>query len=149
MNTTKTSPISVLVNWSESDQFKDAERYDFNEFEKKAFQIALANSLGGYDKTNVTVTFDNGNEHQCRLDLGCDGNDLGFTDHCVSTLNFYHTHQDDPKYADMLNQVHHQQLIQLISTYQLDSSTNQKLKAKAKKAATKAKQKQAEAEQSI
>ncbi|MGN2753773.1 LPD25 domain-containing protein [Aliivibrio fischeri] len=54
------NPFSVLVNWSESNEFNEGQLYDFMDFEHKALEVAKQNPLGGYDKTNVTVTFENG-----------------------------------------------------------------------------------------
>ncbi|EOW9267244.1 TPA: hypothetical protein PX805_001785, partial [Vibrio cholerae] len=77
--------------------------------------------LGGYDKTKVTVTFDNEYQHECRLDLGCGGNDHGFAEHCLSMARYYHQHKGDVD-KPWLYDKHHQQLIELIHTYELDLS---------------------------
>lgn len=114
------NPRSVLVNWSESNEFNEGERYDFMAFEHKALEVAKQNPLGGYDKTNVTVTFDNGDEHQCRLDLGCGGNDVGFAEHCMSTLEYHGEYQLNVDKPWLLNDEHHQQLITLMLSYRLD-----------------------------
>ncbi|OAT17097.1 hypothetical protein M977_04343 [Buttiauxella gaviniae ATCC 51604] len=67
-------PVSVLVHWSESGEFKGEEvHYTFEEFERKAKNAAaLAGSGMGYDKTKITVIFNNGAEYGCRLDLAAD-----------------------------------------------------------------------------
>ena len=89
------NPFSVLVNWSESNEFNEFNEgqlydfmdfMDFMDFKHKALNVAKQNPLGGYDKTNVTVTFENGDEHQCQLDLGCGGNDTGFAEHCLNAI---------------------------------------------------------------
>ncbi len=117
----KIKPITVLVQWSESREFTEETLYDFNEFEKKALEVAKRNPLGGYDKTKVTVTFDNEYQHECRLDLGCGGNDQGFSEHCLSMARYYRQHKGDVD-KPWLYDKHHQQLIELINTYELDHS---------------------------
>ena len=114
------NPFSVLINWSESKAFKEGELHDFMDFERKALEVAKQNPLGGYDKTSVTVTFENGDEHQCRLDLGCGGNDTGFADHCLSTLEYNQKHRLDTDKPWLRNDEHHQQLITLMLTYRFD-----------------------------
>lgn len=84
--TMKAFPVSVLVHWSESERFKSDTYYPFDEFENEALLSAVHHPLGGYDKTKVTVEFNNGQSHCCRLDLGCGSNDLGFADHCFKVL---------------------------------------------------------------
>lgn len=44
------NPFSVLVNWSESNEFNEGQLYDFMDFERKALDVAKQNPLGGYDK---------------------------------------------------------------------------------------------------
>lgn len=70
----KIYPVSVLVHWSESAEFKGEEvTYTFEEFERKAKNAAtLAGSGMGYDKTKITVTFNTGAEYGCRLELAAD-----------------------------------------------------------------------------
>ncbi|ELV8682030.1 hypothetical protein QNE28_001982 [Vibrio fluvialis] len=121
LETKKIKPLSVLVHWSESREFTEETLYDFSEFEKKALAVAKRNPLGGYDKTKVTVTFDNEHQHECRLDLGCGGNDHGFAEHCLSMARYYHQHKGDVD-KPWLYDKHHQQLIELIHTYELDLS---------------------------
>ncbi|ELL0561745.1 hypothetical protein Q6U64_004246 [Vibrio vulnificus] len=84
--TMKIAPVSVLVNWSESNRFESGLEMGFVAFESLALEAALQNPLGGYDKTDITVTFDNGHQHRCRVDLGCGGNETGFADHCFRIL---------------------------------------------------------------
>lgn len=115
-------PFSVLVNWSESRELNQGELYDFMVFEHKALSIAKQHPLGGYDKTNITVTFENGDEHQCRIDLGCNGNDIGFADHCMKTMEYHKTHQQDNDKPWLRNDVQHLQLISLIATYLFDEN---------------------------
>ncbi|ANU35665.1 LPD25 domain-containing protein [Vibrio scophthalmi] len=114
------TPFSVLVNWSESNEFNEGEIDDFMDFEHKALAVAKQNPLGGYDKTNVTVIFENGDQHQCRLDLGCNGNDIGFADHCLSSIEYHQKHQFDADKPWLRNDEHHQQLIALMLTYHFD-----------------------------
>ncbi|HHY0596143.1 TPA: LPD25 domain-containing protein [Vibrio parahaemolyticus] len=68
-------PISVKVHWSESREFDEDTHYDFMDFERKALEVAKSNPRGDYDK-KVTVLFDNEDRYECRLDLGCGGNDV-------------------------------------------------------------------------
>nr|WP_255960613.1 LPD25 domain-containing protein [Vibrio campbellii] len=69
--TVKVAPRSVLVNWSESSRLNEGEEFPFDIFEAIALKAALDNPLGGYEKTDITVNFDNGHQHRCRVDLGC------------------------------------------------------------------------------
>ncbi|HIF9544694.1 TPA: LPD25 domain-containing protein [Photobacterium damselae] len=115
----KIKPKTVFVHWSESREFSDLTLYDFNEFEQKALKVAKLNPLGGYDKTKVTVTFDNEHQHECRLDLGCNGNDHGFAQHCLSIAAYFNQHKGDAD-KPWLYDKDHQQLIALINTYEFD-----------------------------
>ncbi|WP_086982429.1 LPD25 domain-containing protein [Vibrio aphrogenes] len=133
------TPKTVYINWSESNELNTGEVYPFAEFEKKALSIALTNPLGGYDKTNVTVTFSDNSQHQCRLDLGCMGNDLGFNDHCLSIHAFHQKNHDNPNMSWMQEE-HQRELIQLIESYQLDRSLVQYARENAIKATEEAKQ---------
>ena len=125
-STMKVSPRTVLVNWSESNRFKEGRSMDFETFEGIALQAALDNPEGGYDKTNITVTFDNGHTHTCRIDLGCGGNEIGFTDHCVQILDYAESLKvSDPNHWYLNNQDHIDlvtlvTLVTLVKTYQLD-----------------------------
>lgn len=109
--TVKIAPVRVVVNWSESKHFKSGQEFEFFHFETQALKVALEHPFGGYDKTNVTVFFDNGHSHGCRLDLGCGGNVCGFSDHCfrVREYAFYlqqtnqkHWYINDPQGAELL-----------------------------------------------
>lgn len=84
-------PITVLVHWSESPEFRDGESLPFRDFERRAAKAAADKGRGGgYDKTKITVTFDNGDTYECRLDLAED-DDTGFEQHIRETLRFYET----------------------------------------------------------
>lgn len=144
---TRIKPFSVTINWSESSQFKDGELYNFMVFERKALEVAKTNPLGGYDKTNVTVTFENGDEHQCRLDLGCGCNDIGFAEHCISLIEYDEEHKDEPDFVYRFDLQHHQQLVQLIKTYQLDSHFVIEARSQVKQAMDEAKQREHEQQQ--
>tara|TARA_Y100000588_G_scaffold175098_1_gene189211 strand:+ start:14993 stop:15394 length:402 start_codon:yes stop_codon:yes gene_type:complete len=87
--------------------------------EKKAMEVVKRNLLGGYDKTKVTVTFEDEYQHECRLGLGC--NNQGFAEHCLSMARDYRQHKEDVD-KPWLYDKHHQQLIELINTYELDHS---------------------------
>ena len=51
---------------------------------------ALGYVGGGYQKTSVTVNFDDGDSYQARLDLAA-SDTHGFTDHCLAMLAFAET----------------------------------------------------------
>ena len=118
--TMKLKPVAVLINWSESKRFNDGQQFDFEIFEAIALKAALDNPLGGYDKTNITVTFDNGHAHQCRIDLGCGGNECGFTDHCLQILEYAKSLlRSDPTHW-YLHDPESKNLLDMILGYQLD-----------------------------
>ncbi|WP_368177981.1 DUF3560 domain-containing protein [Aeromonas sp. R7-1] len=83
-------PVSVLVHWSESGAWESESSIPYAEFEAKAFTVALGYVGGGYQKTSVTVTFDDGDTYQARLDLAA-SDTHGFTDHCLAMLAFAET----------------------------------------------------------
>lgn len=62
-------PISVLVRGSEAPSLEKKDTYTFHEFERLARQVALEHTTGGYLKTHVRVTYDNGETFDCRIDL--------------------------------------------------------------------------------
>ena len=68
------------------------------------------------------MTFDNEHQHECRLDLGCGGNDQRFAEHCLSMARYYRQHKGDVD-KPWLYDKHYQQLIKLINTYELDHSS--------------------------
>jgi len=110
----KIKPVSVLVHWSESKLFASETQYTFDSFELTAIKAALTNVAGGYDKTSITVKFEDESQYQCRLDLGGVGNELGFSDHCMQVIA-YHQQLDtkaikpsfikDTEYIKMLNTI--------------------------------------------
>jgi hypothetical protein len=114
--TMKVCPVSVRVHWSESERFEENQQYDFNDFERFALLAAVAHPLGGYDKTKVTVEFNNGQSHSCRLDLGCGSNDLGFADHCFKMLEA----SLSDSYSWYAQSQEGQELITRLKTYQLN-----------------------------
>ncbi|WP_324792594.1 LPD25 domain-containing protein [Vibrio owensii] len=117
----KIKPISVKVHWSESREFDEDTHYDFMDFERKALEVAKTNPRGGYDKTKVTVLFDNEDRYECRLDLGCGGNDAGFASHCLNMLAYYLRHQHDVD-KSWLHDQHHLSLIEAIQNYEFDTA---------------------------
>ncbi|WP_417884278.1 LPD25 domain-containing protein [Vibrio rumoiensis] len=137
----KLIPKSVFVHGSESRQFQTNDIWDFDDFEKKALEVALDNPKGGYDKTFITVTFHDSSEHQCRLDLGCNVNDLGFSDHCLSVYDYHQQNHDKPEMAWM-REDHQLELIGLIEHYQLDRVQVQQARAKAGEVIKEVKRKQ-------
>jgi hypothetical protein len=112
----KVLPVSVLVHWSESERFEDNKQYSFEEFERLALLSAVVNPLGGYDKTKVTVEFNNKQSHSCRLDLGCGSNDLGFADHCFKILEAALSNT----YSWYAESQEGQELISRLKMYELD-----------------------------
>ncbi|MDB6374665.1 LPD25 domain-containing protein [Photorhabdus bodei] len=90
--TSVSTPVEVLVHWSESKVFPVKEAtFPFAIFERMANKAAsLVNE--GYDKTKVTVKFDDGNEYTCRIDLAVN-DEKGFRDHCMKMITF----ADSPK----------------------------------------------------
>ncbi|MFV0573947.1 MAG: LPD25 domain-containing protein [Vibrio sp.] len=137
----KITPTTVFIHGSESRQFQTGEVWDFDDFEQKALEVALDNPKGGYDKTFITVTFSDYSEHQCRLDLGCNINDLGFSDHCLSVYDYHQQNRDKPEMAWM-REDHQLELIKLISTYQLDRTLVQQARSKANAVIEQVKQQQ-------
>ena len=83
-------PVSVLVHWSESGAWGKEELCTFADFEARAQVAALGYVGGGYQKTSVTVNFDDGDSYQARLDLAA-SDTHGFTDHCLAMLAFAET----------------------------------------------------------
>ncbi|MBJ7592623.1 LPD25 domain-containing protein [Aeromonas veronii] len=83
-------PVSVLVHWSESGAWGEEELCTFSDFEARAQVAALGYVGGGYQKTSVTVNFDDGDSYQARLDLAA-SDTHGFTDHCLAMLAFAET----------------------------------------------------------
>lgn len=67
------------------------------------------------------MTFDNEYQHECRLDLGCGGNDQGFAEHGLSMARYYRQHKGDVD-KPWLYDKHHRQVIELINTYELGHS---------------------------
>lgn len=88
MRTVKRKPVSVFVYWSESSLFTENTSYPFAEFEALAFAAAMKNTEGGYDKTKVKVTFDDGFVYSdIRVDLNT--KETGFKSLVKSTLDYY------------------------------------------------------------
>lgn len=78
-------PVSVLVHWSESAEFKGEEvTYTFEDFERKAKNAAAAVN-GGYDKIKITVTFNNTDTYQACV--GC----KGFKSHALDMIAYSET----------------------------------------------------------
>lgn len=70
MNSSPRWPVSVLVEFSESQRFVPGRSLDYETFEKIATNVARDQLNGGYLKTNIIVTFNDGQTYSCRLDLG-------------------------------------------------------------------------------
>lgn len=91
-------PVTVTVHWSESGAWQKEQVVAYADFEKNAFAVALEHAGRGYLKTKVTVTFDDGEIYQCRIDLAAH-DELGFADHCLSMLAFYDTEEGRDYYV--------------------------------------------------
>ncbi len=65
------------------------------------------------------MLFDNEDRYECRLDLGCGGNDAGFASHCLNMLVYYLRHQYDVD-KPWLHDQHHLSLIEAIQSYEFD-----------------------------
>lgn len=121
--TVKVAPRSVLVNWSESSRLNEGEELPFDIFEAIALKTALDNPLGGYDKTDITVNFDNGHQHRCRVDLGCGGNECGFADHCFRVLEYALSLEKSEPSHWYFTHAQGRELLALLKTYQLNRHT--------------------------
>ncbi|HHQ4546889.1 TPA: DUF3560 domain-containing protein [Aeromonas veronii] len=93
-------PVSVLVHWSESGAWQEEETVPFAEFEARALGVAMSYADGGYLKTKITVTFDDGETYQTRIDLAA-GDELGFAHHCAGMISFYETDKGRDYYQRM------------------------------------------------
>ena len=83
---TKIKPTNVLVSFSESPEFARDEKMAFHIFESRA-QRAADKCEMGYEKTDVTVFFDNEDEVSVRVDLCKDT--TCFQKHVANTINYY------------------------------------------------------------
>lgn len=118
--TVKIAPVRVVVNWSESKHLDSIKEWSFYDFETQALKVALENPFGGYYKTNVTVFFDNGHSHSCRLDLGCGSNVCGFSDHCFRVREYaYYLKQTNQKHW-YVNDPQGLELLVRIQSYELN-----------------------------
>ncbi len=136
-------PVSVLVHWSESGAWEQGQTVPYTEFEAKAAAVAIPYAGGGYQKTSITVTFDDGETYECRVDLSSTG-DLSFTDHCLAMLRHYET----DKGRDYYQRSGQESLIEFIQgiDFGADAATvNAELRA-AGKAAEQAEEQRQEAE---
>ena len=119
----KVAPLSVVIHWSESSRLQTGEEFEFEIFEAIALKAALDNPLGGYDKTEVTVKFEGGHQHRCRVDLGCGGNECGFADHCFRVLEYaLSLEKSDPSHW-YFTHAQGRELLALLKTYQLNRHT--------------------------
>ncbi|CAH6914219.1 LPD25 domain-containing protein [Vibrio chagasii] len=118
--TMKVAPLSVLIHWSESSRLQTDEEFEFEIFEAIALKTALDNPLGSYDKAEVTVKFEGGHQHRCRIDLGCGGNEIGFADHCFRILEYSESLKKSEPNHWYLTNPQGKELIELLKTYQLN-----------------------------
>lgn len=118
--TMKVAPLSVLIHWSESSRLQTDEEFEFEIFEAIALKAALDNPLSGYDKTEISVTFEGGHQHRCRVDLGCGGNESGFADHCFRILEYAESLKKSEPNHWYLTNPQGKELIELLKTYQLN-----------------------------
>lgn len=92
-------PVSVLVHWSESGQWEEGQTLPYADFEAQAAAVAIPYAGRGYQKTKITVNFDDGETYECRVDLSATG-EHGFTDHCLAMLRYYDTEKGQARLAD-------------------------------------------------
>lgn len=122
-------PVTVTVHWSESGAWQNEQVVAYADFEKTAFDVALEHAGRGYLKTKITVTFDDGEIYQCRIDLAAH-DEIGFADHCLSMLAFYET----PKGRDYYVATASEDLIAFVQGIDLGCSAveNEERRAKAR-----------------
>lgn len=103
-------PTKVLVHWSESHIFGEEQELDFDDFENRAYQVAMTNGHvheNGYTKTKITVFFEGDHEYQCRLDLAL-GDEVGFQDHMQQMIDckkpeFIYLYKDNIEFAKQID----------------------------------------------
>ncbi len=110
-------PISVVVEYSESNQFATGESYSFDKFESLAFKAAKECVNRGYLKTGIVITFDNGHQYQCRIDISSDS-EAGFQDHCDQMIEYSTTEEG----AHYYSQPQAKRLIEFVKTIQFDDN---------------------------
>ncbi|WP_215408217.1 LPD25 domain-containing protein [Vibrio gigantis] len=133
------TPAFVEVTASESRLFQKEHQYPFAEFEALALSVALTNPVGGYDKTYVRVHFSNQDVYECRLDLGCGGNDLGFAEHCLSIVEYDERQQYKAHLEKRPPANHYQKIVEQLKQYHLDEQQILIARHKAKEATANAK----------
>jgi len=89
--------IKVKINWSESNELNNLGECSFFIFEAVAKAVAEEKKFG-YDKTNVTVKFDDGSEYTARLDLG---DVKTFKDHAKSLIEWFESREEGCKTAEI------------------------------------------------
>ena len=114
-NTVK--PVSVTVKYAESYRFESGKEYRFNEFETLSYHEAQETIGGGYCKIGVIVSFDNGHQYECRLDIAAH-TEYGFQDHCIQMLRYAETDEGQNLYKHEKAQ----ELISFIKTIQFDDN---------------------------
>lgn len=80
-------PVSVRVEFSESNLFTPRKQMSFAEFERLAVRVCMTHTDGGHAKTLAHVTFDDEETYIARLDLGA-GSTLNFADHISKQKSF-------------------------------------------------------------
>ena len=127
-------PVFVEVTASESRSFQKEHQYPFAEFEALALSVALTNPVGGYDKTYVRVHFSNQDIYECRLDLGCGGNDQGFAEHCLSIIEYDEREQYKAQLEKRPPANHYQKIVEQLKKYRFDQQLILIARHKAKEA---------------
>lgn len=115
----KRRPVSVIVSYSESREFESGEQMSFDEFERRAYAVALDNAGSGYDKTGVEVSFDDGDSYSCRIDLKA-GDEMGFTDHCLQMIEF----SESPRGRDYYKNHGTEDLLNFVKQIIFDNANN-------------------------
>lgn len=127
-------PVFVEVTASESRSFQKEHQYPFAEFEALALSVALTNPVGGYDKTYVRVHFSNQDIYECRLDLGCGGNDQGFAEHCLSIIEYEEREQYKAQLEKRPPANHYQKIVEQLKQYHFEQQLILIARHKAKEA---------------
>ena len=140
-------PVFVEVTASESRSFQKEYQYPFAEFEALALSVALTNPVGGYDKTYVRVHFSNQDIYECRLDLGCGGNDQGFAEHCLSIIKYDEREQYKAQLEKRPPANHYQKIVEQLKQYHFDEQQILIARHKAKEATANAEAKEQKQEE--
>jgi|688.fasta_scaffold230584_4 hypothetical protein len=112
-------PLFVYVLWSENQAFQNNSLHEFKTFETISKRVAhKVGTDNGYDKTKIKVLFDNGEQHEVRLDLCADG-DTCYRDYVAQEIKyigsekFINTYSHDKQTFDMYTKYKQEFLLQI------------------------------------